>query len=242
MENKQETYLENNHIDSLRHQLCDIIYNDVKGAIFSIDTMLHKKLNTLNKVYSFLKNHPEILQYKDDSKYWYPYENVNGDAHLQLYSEYYPNTSLNVTYFSKTADKKHSICEYLFDPVKLQFFIICENIRVMDCDSDTAKEIMKINNELFKVLLDTVGETISYNKLNTLEVMEKYIDNSINEENDIKTGNKYSESIKDLILDDYSRFNEKIPLLNETIVIYKLDNLQKELPINAEPKTPKKKI
>lgn len=173
------SYLNRNHVDSLRFQLCEIIYEDYKCATFFLDQQLMQKQEALNHVNEFLKKHPEILEYKNDSQYWYPYQNVDGTQNLSLYREFYPNTDGEITYFCKEGENSFATFEYMYDPVKLHFFLMCNDIREMDCHSDTAKEIIQINNELFKILFENVGDTISYNGKNTLEHIEESIQHSL---------------------------------------------------------------
>jgi hypothetical protein len=242
------SYLESNHIDSLRHELCDIIYNDYKGTTFSLSGMLEEKTEVLNKVYKFIKEHPELSQYKEDSKYWYPYKNVDGSGNLSIYKEYYPNTDGEITYFLKKEERKSDMknlfkgYDYLFDPVKIQFILMCIDIPKMDCEDKLAKEIIKINNELFKVLFDTVGDTINYDNKNTLEHMQRYFKSYFDEQEEIKNDPKYKDEFKEYLLNKSRMFTDNIELLDQAFIVANENKLQKELPVNPEPKTAKKKI
>jgi hypothetical protein len=238
------SYLENNHIDDLRYQLCDIIYNDYKGATFFLNRMLEQKLNVLNKVYQFIKDNPGISQYKEDSKFWHPYENVDGTKNLSLYNDYYPNTDDEITHFCKESESRDSYKynDYLLDPVKIQFVLMCDDISKMDCDSEIAKEIIKINNELFKVLFDIVGDTINYNNQNTLEHMQRYIQSYFEQQNEIKNNPNYDDDFKEYLLRSSLRVTDNIELLNQAFIVANENKLQKELPINLESKKTKKKI
>jgi hypothetical protein len=236
------SYSENNHINDLRYQLCDIIYDDYKGATFTLVEMLQEKSTVLNKVYSFLKAHPEISQHKEDSKFWYPYENVDGSKNLSLHNYFYPNTDDEITYFAKKGEKALEHYDYLFDPVKLQFVLMCTDIKKMDCTSENAKEIIKINNELFKVLFDTVGDTINYSNQNTFEHMNRYTQSYFEEENRIKNDSTYDDEYKDYLLRNSRNFTDNIELLNQAFIVANENKLQKELPINTDTKKQKKKI
>lgn len=242
------SYLKSNHIGDLRHELCDIIYNDYKGTTFFLNVMLQEKTEVLNKVYKFIKENSEISDYKEDSKYWYPYENVEGSKNLSIYSDFYPNTDDEITFFGKSGDKingKKNLFDgydYMLDPVKLQFILMCDDIVKMDCTSDTAKEIIKINNELLKVLFDTVGDTINYANKNTLEHMQKYTQSYLDEQEKIKNDPTYKDDYKDYLLNKSRKFTDNIELLNPAFIVANENKLQKELSVNAEPKKAKKKI
>jgi hypothetical protein len=236
------SYLDKNHRNTLRYELCEIVYSDYKGKTFFLDHQLRQKKIVLEKVYDFLNKHPEISEYKEDSKYWYPYENVDGSKKLSLYTEFYPNTEDEITYFCKKGEKEFDHSDYLLDPVKMHFMLMCDDIRTMDCDSDLAKEIIKINNEIFKVLFDTVGDTISYNGFNTLEHIEKYIKDTKLEAEKAKNDSTYSEELKDLISRDFNRFNQSLYALDDVIIICNENKLQKELLVKEESKKVKRKI
>jgi len=236
------SYLKNNHTDSLRHELCEIIYNDYKGRTFTLDRMLEEKKEVLKKVYDFFKDHAEIAQYKEDSKYWYPYENVNGSKNLRIYNQFYPNTEDEITYFCKEGEDSFKNSDYLFDPVKIQFLLMCQDIRTMDCNSKTAKEIIKINNELFKVLFEKIGETINYSGKNTLESINEYIKKCVDLENEARNNTEHTQEYRDMLVRDYRRFNESAYLLEKAIIVCNADQLEKELPHANITKNTKKKI
>jgi hypothetical protein len=204
--------------------------------------MLEEKTEALNKVYKFIKDNPEISNYKEDSKYWYPYENVDGSGNLSLHRDFYPNTDDEITYFCKKNEKSYEHYDYLFDPVKLQFVLMCVDIGKMDCRSEMAQEIIKINNELFKVLFDTVGDTINYANQNTLEHMTRYTQSHLEEQDRIKNDTSYDNDYKNYLLDKSRMVTDNFNFLSEAFIIVNESKLRNELPINPEPKTTKKKI
>lgn len=242
------SYLENNHIGNLRHQLCEIIYDDYKGTTFFLDKMLQQKINCLNEVYNFIKENPELLQYKNNSQYWYPYEDVDGSKNLSIYRDFYPNKEDEITYFYKKDElnkDKNTLFygyDYLFDPAKLHFILMCKDISQMDCNSPNAKEILKVNNELFKVLFDIVGDTISYSNDNTIEHMQKYIQSYFDEQERIENDFSYDNDFKTMLLRDSRKFTDNVALLNQAFIVCNHDKLEKELPVNVESKITKKKI
>lgn len=65
-------YLKNNHIKSLRHELCEIIYKDYKGTTFFLYQMIIQKERVIEDLKNFIKKHPEIYNFKENSSYYYP--------------------------------------------------------------------------------------------------------------------------------------------------------------------------
>lgn len=172
------SYLEKNHQDTLRYELCEIIYSIYKYTTFRLDKQLNDKKHVLKELYVFLKQHPEIEQHKNDSGYWYPYENVDGSKNLKLHTNFYPNTSGEITFFSKEDNYDMKNYDYLVDPVKLQFFLMCNDVSSMDTSSTTAQQIIHINNQLFQMLHEVIGDTISYNNKNTLQHVRDFLNTS----------------------------------------------------------------
>lgn len=238
------SYLDKNHIDTLRFELCEIIYENYKTRTFFLDQQLIQKQEVLSKVYAFFKNHPEISEHKGDSQYWYPYQNVDGTQNLSLYREFYPNNDGEITYFCKEGEDVFTISDYMYDPVKLHFFLMCNDIREMDCHSDTAKEIIQINNELFHILFENIGDTISYHGKNTLEHIQEYIQHSLDAVENIQNDPdpSYTQDYKNILLRSYRSFNDFSYILNEIITVCKKDKLQNELLIKEESKHIKRKI
>lgn len=238
------SYLNKNYTDSLRYELCDMLYNDYKGTTFFLNQQLVQKKAVLSNIYEFFKEHPEISEYKGSSKYWYPYENVDGTQNFSLFGDFYPNTNGGITYFCKENEQNFIISDYMHDPVKLHFFLMCNDIKKMDCHSDIAKEIIQINNELFKLLFEKVGDVISYNGKNTLEHIQEYIQNHLDEEEKIKNDSlsSYSQDYKNLLLRSCRSFNDFSYLLNEAIIICQENKLQYELSTKKDPKKIKQKI
>ena len=235
------SYSESNHIDTLRYDLCEIIYNDYKGPTFFLNDMLKQKKDVLKKIKSFVKKYPEIVENKGNSEYWYPYPNVDGNQDLKFHSSFYPDTNDEITYFCK-GENEISKSDYLFDPVKLHFFLMCQDIKKMNCESDTAKEIVKINNALFMVLLQTVGDTVSYNGLTTLEHIHKYIQDGKEAKIACEKNPDYGVDLKQMIVRDYDSFNDYIFLIDEPIAFCRDYVLRNELAVHQEPKKSKKKI
>lgn len=118
---------------------------------------------------------------------------------------------------------------------------MCNDIKKMDCESDKAKEIIAINNQLFYLMFETVGDTISYNGLNTLQHVHKYIENSLKGQEEAQNNPEHSSEWRDMLVRDYASFNNFSYLLNEAIIICNEQKLQEQLPIKSL-NTIKKKI
>lgn len=212
------SYLETNYIDSLRFQLCEIIFDDYKGTTFFLDQMLNEKEKTLEKTKNFLITHPELFNEKDNSSYWYPYPNVDNSKGQFIYNQFYPNTEGEITYFCKKGEDSFDTQDYLVDPVKLIFLIMCRDIKKMDCESDTAKKILKINNELFQIVIEAVGDTIDYNNRSNLEQMSNFLKEK-KEHLKETLSDPLFEDMKEKIEKEYNEFNVSIPLLEEMFIV-----------------------
>jgi small-conductance mechanosensitive channel len=136
-------YLKNNHIKSLRHELCEIIYKDYKGTTFFLSQMLEDKERVLEDINNFIKTHPEIYNFKENSLFYYPYENVNKEIEPYLYFDFYIDNDNNAVHFGKKGEM--FVSDYLLDPLKIQFSIMAKDISQMDIDSDVAKKVINLN-------------------------------------------------------------------------------------------------
>lgn len=232
MENEilEVTYLSSNHIDSLRYQLCDILYNDYKGTTFFLNQQLAQKKQTLKELHSFVKQHPEIYDYKNNSQYYYPYENVTAESNTSFFTDFYFTNNNAITYFGKEGSTHYEVQDYLIDPLKLQFYLMCQDISKMDCDSDTAKKIIAVNNQIFSTVLDIVGDTVSYQNIHTLGHIEKYIATNIQGQKDAENDTKHAQDYKDYMIRQYRRFNDHSHLIKDAISILEEYKLQNTLP------------
>lgn len=235
MKTLEESYSQEQFFDTLRYELCEIIYHDYKGRTFTAEQMLYEKKEVLNKIKDFIKKHPELSDYKDDNNYWYPYPNVANHELKNFYSDFYFDDKDGITYFRKEKKEWDNLknrelfdgYDYLFDPVKIQFFIIAQDINSLDLEGINAKKIMAINFELFHILLNTIGDIPSYQGLNTLEHMELYIQKIIDYPKEIEAGD-YTTDLKNMILHSANKSIKLLPAFNDVLAIcrhYKLDNV-----------------
>jgi hypothetical protein len=213
------SYLEHNHIDSLRFQLCEIIYSDYKGATFFLSQMVKEKEDVFKNVTQFIASNPELLNYKDNSSYWYPYSDVDGTKDLQLNSSFYPNVDDEITYFCKEDEDKFDHEDYLFDPVKLMFFLMCRDITKMDCSSEEAQKILQLNNQIFKALIEVVGDPVSYNNRTNHEHMEYYFKARKESHEKSMNDNYYNDDVKEMMKREYDSLNNFVYLLEEAFIV-----------------------
>ena len=232
-------YLKNNHIKSLRHELCEIIYKDYKGTTFFLYQMIIQKERVIEDLKNFIKKHPEIYNFKENSSYYYPYENVNKDIEPYLYFDFYIDNKDNAVHFGK--GNEISVYDYLLDPLKIQFSIMAKDISQMDINSDNAKKIVQLNYDIFKILLDVVGDTIDYQSINTFTYIEKYIESNEKVINDVNKDNAISVNYKHQLLTKNIRFKENLPYITDTLILLKKDQLENKIEINQKP-TLKNKI
>lgn len=224
------SYTKESQKNTLRYELCEIIYEHYKATTFFVSAVLKDKIDTLEKVKKFFKTHPEILQYKDNEKYWYPYENVDGTRNLNLYVNFYPNTSEEITYFCKEEEENHKDYDYLFDPLKLHFFLMRTDVKQMNNDSENAKKIISINNELFSILLENVGDVKSYNGLKTLQHINKAFEETKEKIEEIKNNSKYDKILKNELSRSYIDMNKSSHIFNDVQKMCYEYKLKKELP------------
>lgn len=228
------SYSDKDERNSDRFKLCEIVYEDYKGTTFHLTQMLEEKKQVLKKLKTYIKSHPELASHYENSAYWYPFKNVDGTRSLNPYSEYYPNTQKEITYFCQEGKDNLNHSDYLFDPVKLQVLIMCKDLRDMDLNSDVAQEIIKINNNIFKLLFDTIGDTINYSGENTFEQINNIIQASLQEQEKIEASTEYTQELKEMILKRTYRFNENIHYIQEAMIICQYDKLNNAIPTKSQ--------
>lgn len=89
-----------------------------------------------------------------------------------IYSSYYKNNK---------GDIVQAFCDdglrddYFLDPLKMQFFLSCDDISKMDMESENARRIAETNNETFLALAQVVGDVPCPGGFSTFEVMTRHI-------------------------------------------------------------------
>lgn len=118
---------------------------------------------------------------------------------------------------------------------------MAKDISQMDINSDNAKKIVQLNYDIFKILLDVVGDTIDYQSINTFTYIEKYIESNEKVINDVNKDNAISVNYKHQLLTKNIRFKENLPYITDTLILLKKDQLENKIEINQKP-TLKNKI
>lgn len=227
------TYLEKNHINTLRHDICEIVYKDYKGATFFLSHMVEEKKIVLTLLLDYIKKNPDIYQYKNDSSYWYPYENVEPGSSNMFYNDYYIDTKDNAVHFVKESPLNNTTTyDYLLDPVKIQFLLMSRDISKMDCQSPNAKEIISLNQEIFETLYDVVGDPLNYEGKNNLNYFEEYILNNQERRKEIKDDKNMEIQFKRHSLSHLDSFLDNLIHISGALTLCRKDKLEKKLNSN----------
>lgn len=205
----------------------------------SLNRLLEYKQTALKKIKSFIDDHPEILEHYENSSYWYPYKHVSKTHIADVYRDFYLSDENEIMHFSSTPKDSHLICDYMLDSIKLHFAIMCYDIQKMDTDQQMAKQIIELNHEIFTSLFDIVGDNIDYQGKNTLEYIQSYIQDSLNQEQEILNHSTYSQEEKREYTQGYQNFHPYLHLLNPSIGFcshYRLDKLLPHKPLSNQAK------
>ena len=106
---------------------------------------------------------------------------------------------------------------------------MCEDIRKMDCNDELAKEIIKINNQLFQIVIEVVGETINYSGYNNLEHMNSFLEKREKSVQEGMNDARFSQEMKEVIKREYDRFNDAISFLDDAFIIANQCALDKKM-------------
>lgn len=223
------SYLNKDYRQSLRYELCEILYSDYKSRTFFLDRMLEQKKTVLEKLTNFVETNPELKNHKNSTSYWYPFPGVSNTDNLRLYNDFYPNDNGEITYFCKEGENSWEYSDYLSDPVKIQLTLMCNDLNTMMVDNKTAKEIVEINDQIFNITLSVVGDTLNYAGQNNSEYIKNYMSKNKENEDGIKSNVQYDADFKDMLLRSIHRFNENTKYLESAIVNCERASLQEAI-------------